>query len=145
MQAHRAIERLGRKHSALLGLTLNLVTSLLLALATYMESMTLFLLLSFVGYSLVQVSHFAILSAVFPNKVSLLLSLFEFAKGLGYSIGPLIGAQILAISNYTTVYFAFVGLALLGMLLIFMFYNKETTNVSTVALMRNTLTISPDA
>ena len=76
MNGDRIVKALGRKHTSVVGVGLNTVTGLLLLASNAVQLDSIFLILAFlaraiqgVAMGFIQVSHYAIFSAIFPNKV----------------------------------------------------------------------------
>ena len=148
-QTNRVIKHVGRKNTAILGILLNVGTGGLLVLSTSMNSSSLFLTFAIlaralqgVGLAFVEVSHFALFNAVYPNKVSLLASVYELFKSAGFIVGPLIGGELSQHNGYAALYGAFTCFALFASFIVQLTYDKSVTDISTEVLFKRSMSIS---
>jgi len=66
-----------------------------------------------VGSATVQVTSFAMVSSLFPDKVSIYVARIELALGVGLMLGPALGTGLYALGGYVLPNWFFVGLFLI--------------------------------
>ena len=107
------IRKIGRKSLVIFGVVLQIITGQLLAMITSLGD-TGFITVTFIarliqgmagGY--IQVGEFAIIATCYPDRVAMLMAIFELATGFGFFSGPQVGAIVLQFGGFREVYIVY--------------------------------------
>ncbi len=116
------IPKLGRLRTFVLGVWLLGVGMILFAFIGFIDLKSLFVITAIVirliegmGSALILAAGTSMLSSSFPNNLSRIMSLYSASLGLGYLLGPILGALFHAIGGY---YGPFIAVGLLDLTLL---------------------------
>ncbi|XP_050419743.1 MFS-type transporter SLC18B1-like [Adelges cooleyi] len=114
------IQKVGLKHLLVLGIVLNAVSTIAFGYLTYIESRNLFLILSLflrilesLGATGAMVAAFSLTAVTFPESVASTFSALEVFYGMGYIVGPTLGALLFEAGGFPLP-FIVMGLITLG-------------------------------
>lgn len=116
---------LGRRNVILVSFVLKIIIWVGFIVISPLKSRSLFIfwfallnVLGGISMSSYQTASYSSLTSMFPDKVNYVVSLYETANGLGFSIGPAIGSVLFSYGGYTLPFYVFFGILLVVTLLI---------------------------
>lgn len=114
------IQKVGLKYMLVIGIVLNAVSTIAFGYLTYIDERNVFLLLSLflrvlesLGATGAMVAAFSLTAVSFPESVASTFSALEVCYGMGYIVGPTLGALLFEIGGFPLP-FVVMGLITLG-------------------------------
>ncbi|XP_029342889.1 MFS-type transporter SLC18B1 isoform X1 [Acyrthosiphon pisum] len=115
------VQKVGLKYMLVIGIVLNALSTIAFGYLTYIDERNIFLLLSLclrvlesLGATGAMVATFSLTAISFPESVASTFSALEVCYGMGYIVGPTLGALLFEVGGFSLP-FVVMGVVTLGM------------------------------